>query len=209
MFMLHNILHNVLNPFVHYAPLGTLISAIAAAVALIVKVRQDKTDLRRKQAEIARQVYNDLHNDEYAMCALLMLDFPDWRYTTKDFKQIPVKFRDVLAALTVRSEIAVPRPDEELLIRRSFDSAFAKLDNIVALSSPSVGLVQWSDFASLFGFYIALMRHPYFKETLVAYAREYGFSTSADVIENPDAYPIPAYRVRDVSVVRASSVEMS
>lgn len=140
----------------HYLSLGTFVGAVVAAGALFAKLSQDRKDLRRKQAEVARLVYNDLHQDEYSMAALIMLDFREWRHTTKDFSKIEVSYEDVKTALTVMHQDN--RPDTELLVRRAIDSLFSKLENVIALAHKDIGLIRWSDFAALFGYYVHLMR---------------------------------------------------
>lgn len=178
----------VLEGLLHFSPLGTFIGAAVAAVGLWVKVRQDGKDLRRKQAEVARLVYNDLHQDEYSMAAMLMLDYQGWRHTTKDFDKIEISYDDVKLALSVQH--ASKRPDKELLVRRAFDSLFAKLENVMSLADGKVGLVLWTDFAALFGYYVFLMRQDPYAELLSTYARSFGFMKIVDLIADEDGYPV-------------------
>lgn len=175
----------------HWVPLATFVGAFVAAAAFIWKLRQDAKDLRLKQAEVARLLYNDIHQDEYSMAALLMLDYPGWKYTTKEFSEIEIFFTDVELALTVMHQ--VDRPKKELLVRRSFDTLFAKFENVVELADKRIGLVRWPDFAALFGFYIHLMREPKVAELLIAYAKEYGSSRIIELIRCRDLYPIAQF----------------
>src|SRR5947209_15243678 len=181
----------VLELLTHYVSFGTFVGAVVAASALVLKLKQDAKDLRRKQAEVSRLLYNDLHQDEYSMAALLMLDYPCWRHSTKDFSKIEISFQDVEIALTVMHQ--VDRPEKELLVRRSFDALFSKLENVIELAHREIGLVRWSDFAALFGFYISLMRQPKLAKLLTAYATEYGSSRIVDVIARSVLYPLARF----------------
>jgi hypothetical protein len=184
-------LGTLLDTIVHFSPLGAVLSAFAAAIALSIKVFQDAKGLRRKQAEVARQVYNDLHQDEYAMAALIMLDYPGWRHNTSDFSKVEIHYTDVISALETMH--ARNRTDKELLVRRSFDMLFAKLENVMVLSSSEINLVRWSDFAALFGFYVHLMRQDDFATFLVKYASQYGFTKIVELVTRNDLYPIPPF----------------
>jgi len=164
-----------------YSSIGTLIGAAVAAIAFVIKLLQDGKDLRRKQAEVARLVYIDLHEDEYSKAALLMLDFSGWRHTTRDFEKVEIFYEDVKTALTVKH--SRNRPDKELLVRRAFDTLFGKLENVMVLAGRDVCLVRWLDFADLFGYNINNMRDKGFAEILSAYAN----------LKRPDVYPIPAF----------------
>jgi hypothetical protein len=182
---------HVFNMVARYSPIGTLIGASVAATAFVIKVRQDAKDLRRKQAEVARLVYIDLHEDEYSKAALLMLDFSGWRHTTRDFEKVEIFSEDVMTALTVKHD--ANRPDKELLVRRAFDTLFGKLENAMVLAKPDICLVRWSDFADLFGYNINNMRNETFAEMLTAYANQYGFRMIVELIKRPDVYPIPSF----------------
>ncbi|HEY0394184.1 MAG TPA: hypothetical protein VGD01_06785 [Candidatus Elarobacter sp.] len=178
----------------HYVGWGTFVSAAVAAFALRSKVSQDRQSLRRKQAEVARLVYNDLQQDEYSVAALLMLDYQGWRHRTSDFDKIELYFADVEHAL--RKETPINRPDKELLVRRSIDSMFGKLEYVAALANEEIALLRWRDFAALFGFYIELMRREPYRDILLRYAKEFDFSMVVEIIEDPKRYPIP---IRDIS----------
>ncbi|MDB5069973.1 MAG: hypothetical protein JWM87_1084 [Candidatus Eremiobacteraeota bacterium] len=178
----------VLDILIHFSPLGTFVGAFIAVTALFIKLFQDEKDLRRKQAEVARLVYNDLHQDEYSMAALIMLDYQGWRHNTKDFKDITIYYDDVKTALTVKHE--TNRPDKELLVRRAFDTMFAKLENIVALARRDIGLVRWSDFSTLFAYYVYLMRQDRYSGLLIEYARTYGSTMIVELISRDDLYPL-------------------
>lgn len=177
--------------FARISPIATLISVGIATIALYIKIRQDAKDLRRRQAEVARLVYIDLHQDEYSKAALLMLDFEGWRHTTRDFKNVRIVNDDIKTALAEMR--GPPRPDKELLVRRSFDTLFGKLENVMVLADPKIGLVQWTDFAELFGYNIHNMRDGESSKILSAYARQYGLQKIVNLIKHPDDYWIPPH----------------
>jgi hypothetical protein len=168
---------------------GTLVSAFVAVRSLQAKIDQDGKDLRRKQAEVARLVYNDLREDEYSVAALLMLDYEGWRHRTCDFQEkIELSFADVRSALATESPR--PRPDKELLVRRSIDSMFDKLEYVAALAEPTIALLLWKDFAELFGFYVGVMRSEPWRDALLRYAEEFKFHYVVRIIKDDKYYPI-------------------
>jgi hypothetical protein len=63
----------------------------------------------------------------------------------------------------------------------------------MVLADRKIGLVQWADFAELFGYNIHNMRDGDSSKILSAYATEYGFQKIVSLIDHPDDYRIPSH----------------
>lgn len=111
------------------AVIGGLIAAFKTIQELQQSRRQRDEELRWKQANIAKQLLDELFDHEYSENAVLMLD---WNKGKREYvvrgESLIISYKDVLEAL--KKEQSDSLSDKEMYIRECFDFFFYFVDRI-------------------------------------------------------------------------------
>lgn len=146
------------------ATIGGPITAALAILQAWANRKQRKRDLRWKQAELARELSEEVWKTAYSRCALEMIDSPGRAFTLREEKSIVIKESDMLAALTVDAE---PSDKRSVFIRDSFDELFYFLERFEHCIR--VGLITFEDVRFPWEYYAGVLAR--YKGTAVQYNR--------------------------------------
>jgi hypothetical protein len=111
------------------AVIGGLIAAFKTIQELQQSRRQRDEELRWKQANVAKQLLDELFGHEYSENAVLMLD---WNKSKREYvvgdESLIISYEDVLTALTKEQSDSLS--EKEIYIRECFDFFFYFIDRI-------------------------------------------------------------------------------
>ena len=135
---------------------GGVVALIRGAYEISENTRQHRADLRWKQANAAKELLSDIHHDQRAAAAVLMMDWSDRprNYDIGSGQQTSLSYKDVLAALAKKTD--EDSDQKETYIRDSFDWFFYYLDRIEHYIE--TGLIEYVDVASVFRPYVRKIR---------------------------------------------------
>lgn len=111
------------------AVIGGLIAAFKTIQELQQSRRQREEELRWKQANVAKQLLDELFGHKYSENAVLMLD---WNKSKREYvvgdESLIISYEDVLTALTKEQSDSLS--EKEMYIRECFDFFFYFIDRI-------------------------------------------------------------------------------
>jgi hypothetical protein len=142
--------------------IGGFVAATLAIYNLILSRKIREKELRFKQAQMGKQIIEEMFDDEAAGNALLMIDFNQRSFDLGSRKKSIITRDDVLWALNPSNQ------DEDrktVFIRECFDGLFYFLDRIEHFVT--IGLTTFADVAVPIKYYATMMsKH---KSILVKY----------------------------------------
>jgi hypothetical protein len=131
---------------------GGFIAAFMAIYNLVLSRRIREKELRFKQAQVGKQIIEEMFDDDAAGNALLMIDFEKRSFDVGSKRKIVINIEDVLQALNPdnKSEDA-----KTIFIRESFDGLFYFLDRFEHFVQ--IGLTTFEDVAVPIKYYATIM----------------------------------------------------
>jgi hypothetical protein len=162
------------------AVIGGLIAAGKAISELRDSTQQKKRDLRWRQAEMAKQLLDELFGSLEARAALKMLDWDGLPYKTPDggtTQPITHKIRRD----SLRTQDPVFRPGEDgPFIRDAYDAlfdSFERLEHFIRIE-----LIQFEDVAPVLRYYVSKMWQDDERKVVKSFLDAYGFARASDFL---------------------------
>jgi hypothetical protein len=146
------------------ATIGGPITAGLAIGQAVANRAQRKQDLRWKQAELARELSEEVWKTADSHYALEMIDFRGRTFTLPSQKPITIQEPDVLAALRLPDE---PNDEQSVFIRDCFDELFYFFERFE--HSIRIGLITFEDVRFPWEYYAGVLAR--YKNTMVDYNR--------------------------------------
>jgi hypothetical protein len=135
---------------------GGLLAAFRGIYEMRQSTRQRYADLRWKRANAARELVSDIHHDQRAAAAVLMMDWSEGAHE----HDLGAGRREMLSYSDVVGALAKPasecREARERYVRDCFDWFFYYVDRIEHYIE--TGLIEFIDVASIFKPYILVLR---------------------------------------------------
>lgn len=132
--------------------IGGFIAASLAIYNLILNRKIREKELRFKQAQMGKQIVEEMFDDDAAGSALLMIDFEKRSFDIGSKKKIVINRADVLHALNPENK---NEDSKTIFIRESFDGLFYFLDRFEHFVQ--IGLTTFEDVAVPIKYYTSLM----------------------------------------------------
>lgn len=135
---------------------GGLIAVVQAIYEMRASTRQRYLDLRWRQANAAKELISDIHRDQRAAAAVVMMDWCDGthEYDLGGGRRERLSYDDVLAALA-KPDRECCQPSEHF-VRDAFDWFFYYVDRIEHYIQ--TGLIEFVDVETVFEPYVRAFR---------------------------------------------------
>ncbi len=147
-----------------------LLSAMLALINVFIGLYQRSKDMRWKQAELARKLFDEIFDFQPSYNALIMIDELSENFQLNDEESISVSFADIDNALTTP---IINHSPKAKYIRRCFDALFYHMERVE--QSVKINVVRFEDVQKPAEYYIErLALHKYYIEGYINFTKYSG-----------------------------------